>query len=66
MIKKYSPMNKLKTKRLNAGMTQTELAKIIGVDNQTIYFYESGYRFPRKDILLKLAEALECTVSDIL
>lgn len=66
MATKYMPMEKLKRKRMAAGITQKELAKIVGVDSQTIYFYETGYRFPRRDILYKLANALNCELADII
>ena len=61
-----NPMLNLKFIRIKKGLTQGELARKIGVCQNTISFYETGSRFPRRDILSKLAEALGCEVKDLL
>ena len=66
MAKKKNPMLRLKMKRLEKGLTQEELAAKVGVINLSISSYETGNRFPRREILDKLAEALECQVSDLI
>ena len=44
-----------------AGLTQGQLAELIGVGPQTISNWERGYYFPDKvDTLLKLASVLKC------
>ena len=53
-------------KRIEKGWSQVELAKRSGITNVSIFNYEKGLRFPRRDVLYKLAEALECEVSDII
>lgn len=58
--------NKLTEMREIAGMTQKELAEAVGVSQQSIYYYEHGDRDPRASMLKKLADALGCSISDIL
>lgn len=41
------------------GMTQADLARAAGVDENTIQFFESGRTVPREETLLKIQEALE-------
>ena len=65
MSKTKSPMLRLKMKRIEKGLTQEELAKKVGVMRLSISNYETGTRFPRKPILDKLAEALECNIADL-
>ena len=60
-----NPMLNLKFRRIKQGMTQAELANKVGVCQNTISFYETGSRFPRKDILFKLADSLGCEVRDL-
>ena len=40
------------------GYTQGELANIVGITTRAIQNYENGSRYPKKDILAKIAEAL--------
>lgn len=52
--------DKVKRLRENAGMTQAELGKLVGVSDRVLGYYESNERFPRKpEIISKLAAALE-------
>ena len=62
---KYKKLLKLMFKRKEAGLTQAELAEKIGVHAKTIHHYENGDRQPNVDDLKKLAEALKCTINDI-
>lgn len=57
---------RLKLKRVEKGLTQKELADMVGVGQGFISDYETGRYFPRKKVLDKLAQALECEVRDIL
>lgn len=66
MKKKYEPMMRLKLKRVERGLTQKELADMVGIGQGFISDYETGRYFPRKKVLDKLAQALECEVRDIL
>lgn len=62
-------MNRLKTKREEKGLSQSQLSKASGISIRVIQNYESGHRSINKAqalIVWKLAEALECKVGDIL
>ncbi len=63
--KTYKPMLNLKIMRIRKRMTQTELANKVGVSQNSLSLYETGLRFPRRMILEKLAEILECDIRDI-
>ena len=52
--------------RNEKGFTQLELAKRVDVSESMISQYETGKKMPSYETLLKLGEALECSVSDIL
>lgn len=51
--------------RISRGMSQTELAKRIGVGRSTVAMWESGERSPNLDMLDTLADVLECCPSAI-
>ena len=53
-------------RRIALGMTQQQLAEAIGSAQQTIAKWELGKRDPRISSLLRLAEALNCTVDDLI
>lgn len=55
----------MKIMRVKKNMTQGELAERAGVKRMTISYYETGLRYPRREILDKLADALGCDVKDI-
>ena len=59
-------VEEIKRRRLFIGMTQGELAQKIDVSRQSIYYWESGLRRPKKELLPKIAEALGCTEADLL
>ena len=63
---KNKPMLKLKLKRIERGLNQEELAKLVGVSQNSISGYEVGEKFPRRNVLYKLAEVLECEVGELL
>lgn len=52
--------------RKAAGMTQGELAEKIGVARNTLAMWETQRSNPRIGTLCKLADALGCTVDDLL
>ena len=61
--------SKLQTKRLEAQMSQSQLAAAAGINSRMLQYYEQG----AKDLsgaklatLLKLCLALNCTLADIL
>lgn len=52
--------------RVNAGLSQGELAQRISVLQQTIAFWEQSDKPPRSEVLLKLAEALDVSIETLL
>lgn len=56
----------LKTIRKNKGFTQEDLANRLHVTRQTISKWEKGYSVPDADLLSKLAEELDVSVSELL
>ena len=59
--------DKLKEKRVEAGLSQVELAAKVGVSSRTIQNYELGQRRPANiEIVQKLAEALNTTTEVLL
>lgn len=53
---------RLKKLRTSAGLTQTELGKIIGVGKTTVSMYETGNSTPGDEIKLKIAEHFNVSV----
>jgi transcriptional regulator with XRE-family HTH domain len=51
--------------RKNCGLAQGEFAEILGVTPQTVEYYERRAKNPSLDLLLKLAAALNVTVSEL-
>ena len=56
----------LKTLRKQRGFTQEELAARLNVVRQTVSKWEKGLSVPDADMLMRLAEILETTVSTLL
>ena len=59
-------MEELVRIRVKRGLTQNELSKLSGVNQQTISRYEKGQRVPDSNNLKKLALALKCSADDLL
>lgn len=57
---------RIKEARLKKKISQTELAKIIGVAAAEISQYESGKRKPRWDKFSKLLDSLDVTADEII
>lgn len=53
-------------KRIERGLTQGQLAKMVGCLNKDISRWETGAVTPRADALVKIATALECTIDEII
>ena len=49
-------------RRHSLGLSQTELARLCGTTQSAIARLESGGRPPRIDTLLRLADALDCSL----
>ncbi len=56
---------KLKEMRNKRELTQRQLAKICGIDQLTLSTYETGKTHPRLDALCQIAQALNCTLDDL-
>ncbi|MCL1858863.1 MAG: helix-turn-helix domain-containing protein [Oscillospiraceae bacterium] len=56
---------KIKTARKQKGISQEQLADLVGYRVGTISKYEQGYRVPDIGMLRKIAVALECNLAEI-
>lgn len=56
----------LKEARERRGMTQKEVADIIGVAKSTYSLYESGNREPNDQTIKKIADTLNVSADDLL
>ncbi|MCR5566177.1 MAG: helix-turn-helix transcriptional regulator [Clostridiales bacterium] len=57
--------NQLKALRSERGISAEELAKNIGISASAIGMYENGYRIPRDQIKIRIAEFYDVTVESI-
>ena len=55
----------LTERRKSAGLTQSQLADVIGVSRKTINTVENQVFVPSTVLALKLARALDCSVDDL-
>ncbi|WP_411679884.1 helix-turn-helix domain-containing protein [Clostridium thailandense] len=59
--------DRVKQLRENAGMTQAELGKLVGVSDRVLGYYESNERFPRKqEVISKFASVFNVSVDYLL
>lgn len=59
-------MIKIRDYRLRKGLTMKELGQIVGVSESAIGYWETGKRKPNYEFLLRISEALDCTVADLI
>ena len=57
---------KLKEIRLRVGLTQVQLAEIVGVSQANVSAWELGQSDPSTDTVRKIAAALHCTTDELL
>jgi putative transcriptional regulator len=57
--------NKLKERRAELGLTQAELAELVGVTRKTVNTIENQVFVPSTILALKLAKALDLAVEDL-
>ena len=57
--------NWLKMHRARLGLTQADLADLVGVSRKTINTVENGVFVPSTVLALKLAKALDCPVETL-
>lgn len=55
----------LKSKRKEAGLTQAETARALGVTQVSYSNYEIGKRNPKPAMLRKMAEFFNCTIDEL-
>ena len=58
-------MEGLRQKRRGAGMSQEELAKMLGVKQHTVSSYETGRNDPSIEVLKKLMEIFRCHAEEL-
>lgn len=56
---------KLKAARLAAGLTQGQLAELVGVQQRDISRWENGHREPGVLIVKRMAQALGCSMDEL-
>ena len=56
----------IRNRRIQAHLTQFQLANMVGVTQASISLWESGRCFPRRSLWQKLAHVLNCTVEELL
>lgn len=59
-------MSSLKSMRIAAGISQTEIAARLNVKQNTVSNWETGRRNPSPKQLKAMAAAYNCTVDDLL
>lgn len=59
-------MSRLSSLRKAAGLTQQQLADLLGVKRTVVTNWETGVAITPTKYLLALADALGCTVEDLL
>ena len=59
-------MTNIKAIRESCHMTQEELAQRLNISRTTVTMWETGQNTPPTRLLLRIAEALDCTVEAIL
>lgn len=58
-------MGKIKNYRNHLGLTQQEVADVLGVTQKAVAKWECGKGMPRAEMLPKLAKVLGCTIDDL-
>ena len=58
-------MNRIKSLRKKAGLSQTSLSNKINVSQQAVAKWEIGAAMPRADKLPELARALGCEIEEL-
>lgn len=58
-------INHVKTRRIDAGLTQDELAQAVGVSRQSIISIERGRYVPSLMLALKFARFFKCSTDEL-
>ena len=62
----YAFATNLRLRRIELGMSQEELGRMVGVARNTISEYENSVRYPTIDRVYDLANALQIPIADLL
>jgi transcriptional regulator with XRE-family HTH domain len=68
MVRKKTPgayPNRVKKRREQLGLSQSELARRTGIHHSNIWHIEHGYFVPTDATQRKLAKTLRCTIGDL-
>jgi len=65
MVKPTLVTNSIRTRREDAGVTQAELARRIGVTRQTLIAIEQGKYSPTLELAFQIARAFEVGIDDL-
>lgn len=65
MVKPTLVSNSIRSHREEAGLTQAELARTIGVTRQTLIAIEQGRYSPTLELAFQIARAFGCGLDDI-
>ncbi len=57
--------DRMKEARIRAGLSQAELARLIGVSRQTVNMIEGGGYNPTLELSIRLCRALGVTLNDL-
>lgn len=57
--------NRIREVRLQKGMSQTKLGRLVGLSEPTINRYEHGSRRPSRETMVKIASVLEVPLMDL-
>ena len=55
----------IEKRRIAAGLSQRQLSRLVGVQQNTISQYEKGKREPSLEVLIKLADIFGCTIDEL-
>ncbi|MDF9407152.1 helix-turn-helix domain-containing protein [Pelotomaculum isophthalicicum JI] len=55
----------LKAMRLNAGLSESEAANILGISNKTYLSYEKNKKMPDLVMAFKIANVFRCDINDV-
>lgn len=58
-------MYDIRKQRINKGLTQKQLADLLGVHQTAVSQWENGTTQPCARIISKILEALDCKINDI-
>ncbi len=59
-------MNQIRKYRHKRKLKQSELALLVGVNRTAVTKWESGEANPRAERLLKIADALRCSIDELM